>query len=315
VDNHALPPAIFLMGPTASGKTTLAVELVRRHPLEIVSVDSALVYRGMDIGTAKPTPDVLRTAPHRLIDIRDPAQPYSAAEFRTDALVAMAEITARGRVPLLVGGTFLYFRALQQGLSALPAADPAVRAMLQRALQQNGLDALYRRLEAVDPATAARLSAGDPQRILRALEVYEITGEPMSELHARGRGEALPYRVLKLALEPDDRARLQARIIARLDAMLSAGFEAEVARLMARGDLSPELPALRAVGYRQMWRYLEGALERAETIGNIIVATRQYAKRQLTWLRKEQDAECFRAEAHDVAARIDARLSAWRASR
>jgi len=315
VDHRSLPPAIFLMGPTASGKTALAVELVRRHRLEIVSVDSALVYRGMDIGTAKPTPDVQRTAPHRLIDIRDPAQPYSAAEFRTDALVAMAEITARGRVPLLVGGTFLYFRALQQGLSELPAADPAVRAMLQRELHQNGLDTLYRRLSAVDPATAARLSAGDPQRILRALEVYEITGEPMSRLHARGRGEALPYRVLKLALVPDDRARLQARIIARLDAMLAAGFEAEVARLMARGDLSPELPALRAVGYRQMWRYLEGSLQRAETIGNIIVATRQYAKRQLTWLRKEQDAECFRAEAHDVAVRIDARLSAWRASR
>jgi tRNA dimethylallyltransferase len=312
VDDRVQPPAIFLMGPTASGKTALAVELVRRHPLEIVSVDSALVYRGMDIGTAKPTPDILRVAPHWLIDIRDPAQPYSAAEFRADALAAMAEITRRGRIPLLVGGTFLYFRALQQGLSALPAADPAIRAMLLNTLHQNGLDSLYRRLAAVDPATAARLSANDTQRILRALEVYEITGEPMSELHARGRGEALPYRVLKLALVPADRALLQARIVTRLDTMLVAGFETEVRRLMTRGDLNPELPALRAVGYRQMWRYLEGTLERAELIRSIIVATRQYAKRQLTWLRKELDAECFRAEAHDTAARIDARLAAWR---
>ncbi len=313
--DNKLPPAIFLMGPTASGKTALAVELVRRHPLEIVSVDSALVYRGMDIGTAKPTPDILRVAPHRLINIRDPAQPYSAAEFRADALAVMTEITRRGRIPLLVGGTFLYFRALQQGLSALPAADPAIRATLRNTLHQNGLDTLYRRLAAVDPATAARLSANDPQRILRALEVYEITGEPMSELHARGRGEALSYRVLKLALVPADRALLQARIVTRLDTMLAAGFETEVRRLMARGDLTPELPALRAVGYRQMWRYLEGTLERAEMIRRIIVATRQYAKRQLTWLRKEQDAECFRAEAHDTAARIDARLAAWRVHR
>jgi len=311
VSEHQLPPAIFLMGPTATGKTELAVELVRRHPLEVISVDSALVYRGMDIGTAKPTGDILRQAPHRLIDIRDPAQPYSAAAFRADALAAMTEITAAGHVPLLVGGTFLYFRALQQGLSALPAADPAVRARLQVALHHDGLDALYRRLSEVDPASAARLQASDPQRILRALEVYEITGKPMSALLARGRGEALPYRLLKLALIPGDRTVLHQRIAARLEAMLSAGFESEVRRLMARGDLSSELPALRAVGYRQMWRYLGGEIGREEALGRIIAATRQYARRQLTWLRGEADVECFTAEAPDTPSRIGARVAAW----
>jgi len=308
---NTLPPAIFLMGPTASGKTALAVELVRRHPLEVISVDSALVYRGMDVGTAKPTPDILRQAPHRLIDIRDPSQPYSAAEFRADALAAMDEITAQGRVPLLVGGTFLYFRALQEGLSELPAADPAIRATLQAALQRYGLETLYRRLACVDPASAARLHANDPQRVLRALEVYEITGKPMSALLARGRGAALPYRVLKLALVPGDRMLLQARIAARLDDMLAAGFEAEVRRLMVRGDLTPELPALRAVGYRQMWRHLDGAMERDDMVRKIIVATRQYAKRQLTWLRGERDAECFAAEVPDTPVRLDARLAEW----
>ena len=299
------------MGPTASGKTALAVELVHRYPLDIVSVDSALVYRGMDIGTAKPAPDVLRRAPHRLIDIRDPSQPYSAAEFRADALAALAEITARGRVPLLVGGTFLYFRALQQGLSRLPAADPAIRATLQATLCRDGLDTLYRRLASVDPASAARVHANDPQRILRALEVFEITGEPLSKLLARGRGASLPYRVLKLALVPADRVQLQMRIAARLEAMLAAGFAAEVGGLMARGDLVPELPALRAVGYRQMWRHLEGAITHEEMVRKIIVATRQYAKRQLTWLRGEQDAECFTAEAPDTPAQIAARLGEW----
>jgi len=306
-----LPPAIFLMGPTASGKTELAVELVRRFPLEIISVDSALVYRGMDIGTAKPVPDVLRRAPHRLIDIRDPKRPYSAAEFRADALAAMVEIGAQGRVPLLVGGTFLYFRALQQGLSALPASDPGVRARLQGALAGQGLDTLYRRLAVVDPVSASRLHANDPQRILRALEVYEITGKPMSELLARGRGEALPSQVLKLALMPADRDLLQARMVARLEAMLAAGFEAEVRRLRARADLEPELPALRAVGYRQMWRYLDGDMTHEEMIRKIIVVTRQYAKRQLTWLRGEQDAERFTAEAPETPARIAARVAEW----
>lgn len=302
------------MGPTASGKTGLAVELVEQLPLEIISVDSALVYRGMDIGTAKPEPELLRRAPHRLIDIRDPSRPYSAAEFRADALAAMHEIGARGRVPLLVGGTFLYFRALQQGLSELPPADPAVRAALEAQLQAEGLDALYRRLAAVDPATAGRLHASDPQRILRALEVHEITGKPMSELLARGRGSGLTAPVLKLALLPGDRAALHARIATRLEAMLAAGFEDEVRALMARGDLAPELPALRAVGYRQMWRYLAGETERVTMVQDITVATRQYARRQLTWLRGERDAECFTAEFPDTPARIRDRITGWLAA-
>ncbi len=311
MSEQSLPPAIFLMGPTASGKTGLAVELVRRFPLEIISVDSALVYRGMDIGTAKPGPDILTQAPHRLIDIRDPSQPYSAAEFRGDALAALAEIHARGRVPLLVGGTFLYFRALQQGLSRLPASDPEIRARLLTTLQQEGLDTLYRRLSVVDPVSAGRLHANDPQRILRALEVYEIAGKTMSELLAGGRAEALTCRLLKLALVPADRTLLQARIATRLDAMLAAGFEAEVRHLMARGDLAPELPALRAVGYRQMWQHLHGAMTHEEMVRKIIVVTRQYAKRQLTWLRGERDAECFTAESPDTSMRIFARVAEW----
>jgi tRNA dimethylallyltransferase len=288
-----LPPAIFLMGPTASGKTELAVELVQRFPLEIISVDSALVYRGMDIGTAKPGPEVLTVAPHRLIDIRDPSEPYSAAEFREDALAAMAEITAQGRVPLLVGGTFLYFRALQYGLSAMPAADPEVRARLEAEQHEQGLEHLYRRLQRVDPPTAARLHASDPQRIQRALEVYEVTGKPLSEWHAQGRGEILPYRVLKLVLIPAERELLHRRIERRLQQMLDEGFEDEVRALAERGDLNPELPALRAVGYRQMWACLSGELGRSEVAEKILVATRQYARRQLTWLRGETDSECF----------------------
>jgi tRNA dimethylallyltransferase len=306
-----LPPAIFLMGPTASGKTDLAVELVQRFPLEIISVDSALVYRGMDVGTAKPGPEVLAVAPHRLIDIRDPSEPYSAAEFRADALAAMAEITAQGRVPLLVGGTLLYFRALQYGLSDMPAAEPAVRARLEAEQREHGLDYLYQRLRHVDPETAARLHASDPQRIQRALEVYEVTGKPLSEWHASGRGETLPYRLLKLALMPADRAQLHRRIEQRLQQMLASGFEDEVRALFERGDLNPELPALRAVGYRQLWACLAGELERDQLAEKIIVATRQYARRQLTWLRGETDAECF--DSYDPAARaaLARRVDAW----
>jgi tRNA dimethylallyltransferase len=299
------------MGPTASGKTAQAVALVRAFPMEIISVDSALVYRGMDIGTAKPDAETLRRAPHALIDIRDPAEPYSAAEFRSDALAEMARITAAGRIPLLVGGTFLYFRALQQGLSELPAADPGVRARLEAEAAAHGLSRLHRRLERLDPATAARLHQSDPQRIQRALEVIELTGHTLSELHARGRGEALPYRVFKLALYPQDRSWLHRRIDIRLEQMLAAGFEAEVRALATRPDLSPELPALRAVGYRQMWAWLAGESEYRQAVEHIRAATRQYARRQLTWLRAEPELECLDCAATDLADQLRRRLDEW----
>ncbi|HSG12212.1 MAG TPA: tRNA (adenosine(37)-N6)-dimethylallyltransferase MiaA [Gammaproteobacteria bacterium] len=311
MNESRLPQAIFLMGPTASGKTSLAVELVRHYPLEIISVDSALVYRGLDIGTARPDAETLRAAPHHLVDIRDPAEPYSAAEFRQDALRVMDEIRARGHVPLLVGGTFLYFRALEHGLSDMPAADPAVRAQLENELQQDGLAALHRRLQAIDPGTAARIHATDPQRVLRALEVYEITGQPMSALHASGRGEPLSCDVLKIGLLPTDRAVLHARIEQRLATMLEAGLEAEVRALMGRGDLHAELPALRAVGYRQMWAALAGD-EPMDKVGErILVATRQYARRQLTWLRGEPEMNYFEFAAGNLVGRVMRRLDEW----
>jgi tRNA dimethylallyltransferase len=306
-----LPPAIFLMGPTASGKTAVAVDLVRRLPLEIISVDSALVYRGMDIGTAKPDAELLRAAPHRLIDIRDPAEPYSAAEFRRDALAAMADIRAQGRIPLLVGGTFLYFRALQQGLSRMPAADPAIRARLEAEAQEDGLQRLHARLAQVDPEAAARIHATDPQRIQRALEVYEATGQPLSAWHAQGRAGAFPWRVLKLALLPADRAVLHARIEARFRAMLAAGFVEEVRGLYARSDLHRELPALRAVGYRQAWAWLAGETGYEEMQQRAIVATRQYARRQLTWLRGETGIERFSVEAEPRAGLLAQRVTEW----
>jgi tRNA dimethylallyltransferase len=309
--NDSLPPAIFLMGPTASGKTGVAVELVRHLPLEIISVDSALVYRGMDIGTAKPGPDILAIAPHRLIDIRDPAGSYSAAEFRADALAAMAEISAMGRVPLLVGGTFLYFRALEQGLSDMPASAPEIRARLEAEARHNGLECLHARLSRVDPVSAARIHVTDPQRILRALEVYEQTGRPMSVFHARGRDAALPYRPLKLALLPQDRAVLHARIAARFNAMLAAGLIEEVQQLYLRADLTPELPAMRAVGYRQVWSHLAGEFGREELPERAIAATRQYARRQLTWLRGEAELEPYPADDPGVAERIVERVAEW----
>src|SRR6185312_13570625 len=290
------PLAIFLMGPTASGKTALACELADRFPVELVSVDSALVYRGLDIGAAKPDAVTLRRHPHALIDIRDPAQPYSAAEFRDGALAAMRAITARGRVPLLVGGTGLYFRALQRGLSELPEADPALRARLTDEAACIGWPAMHARLARLDPAAAARIGPNDAQRLQRALEVIALSGRPLSELQRGGRGEAFPWRVLKLALLPADRAPLHARIAERFDAMLAAGFLDELRTLRARGDLHADLPAIRAVGYRQGWEHLDGQSDAAGFRERAIFATRQLAKRQITWLRAELDARVFDPE-------------------
>ena len=288
--NDTRPPAIFLMGPTASGKTALACALAERFPLGLVSVDSALVYRGLDIGAAKPDAPTLQRHPHALIDIRDPSQPYSAAMFREDALAAMARIAGEGKIPLLVGGTGLYFRALQQGLSEMPQADPGLRARLHGQALQLGWPALHARLAARDPAAAARIRPNDAQRIQRALEVLETGGRPISELQ-QNRGVArFPWRVLKLALVPADRDGLRRRIAQRFDAMLAAGFLDEVRRLRARGDLHPELPALRAVGYRQAWQHLDGATDAHGFRERAISATRQLAKRQLTWLRGEHAA-------------------------
>ncbi|MEN8179725.1 MAG: tRNA (adenosine(37)-N6)-dimethylallyltransferase MiaA [Pseudomonadota bacterium] len=279
------------MGPTASGKTDLAVRMVESLPLEIISVDSALVYRGMDIGTAKPGPEILARAPHRLIDIRDPEDAYSAAEFREDALSAMQEITQSGRTPLLVGGTMLYFRILERGLSDLPKADPGLRARLEAELQNLGLTSLHQRLQSLDPKAAQRIHPHDPQRILRALEVIELTGRPMTEMQEANRGQALPYRLLKLVLAPKNREILHKRIEQRFHKMLEQGFQDEVKQLVQKRNLTPDLPSMRSVGYRQMLRYLFGELEWGEMAEKGIIATRQLAKRQYTWLRADHD--CF----------------------
>ena len=278
------PLAIFLMGPTASGKSALAMELVRRLPCDIISVDSALVYRGMDIGTAKPTAAELFEAPHRLIDLRDPLQSYSAADFCQDALQEMAVITAQRRIPLLVGGTMLYFKALLEGLSPLPEADPQVRATIEAQAAESGWGALHAELCRIDPVAGARIHPNDPQRLSRALEVFRITGKTLTEL-TQQQGPGLPYQTLQYAIAPLEREMLRQRIAERFDAMLALGFETEVRNLMARGDLHPELPSMRCVGYRQMWDYLSGVLDYAEMRYRGIVATNQLAKRQMTWLR------------------------------
>ncbi len=287
------------MGPTASGKTALAVHLAAHFPVDLISVDSALVYRGMDIGTAKPDAATLARAPHRLLDIRDPTETYSAAAFRADALQAMAEITASGRVPLLVGGTMLYFRALLRGLDDLPRADAAVRAELDAAARARGWPALHAELAVVDPVTAARLAPNDAQRIGRALEIFRLSGQPMS-LQLAQASSRLPYDVLQLALIPSDRSVLHRRIAERFDAMLADGLLDEVTRLRAQHALNPDLPAMRAVGYRQAWAYLEGAIDETALREQGIAATRQLAKRQLTWLRSWPDAVTLDCLADDV---------------
>lgn len=284
----AAKDVIFLMGPTASGKTALATALYQQLPCELISVDSALVYRGMDIGTAKPTAEELALAPHHLIDIRDPASNYSAADFRSDALRLIAEIQHRGNIPLLVGGTMLYFKALLDGISALPEADPVIRAQLEAEATQKGWAALHEELAKVDPVSAQRIHPNDPQRINRALEVFRITGLSLTELTAE-KGEPFAYPVHQFAIAPTERAVLHQRIALRFDQMLAAGFEQEVIQLRKRVDLHLDLPSMRCVGYRQMWQYLDGDCDYAQMRERGIAATRQLAKRQLTWLRSWQN--------------------------
>jgi len=280
-----LPPAICLMGPTASGKTALAVALAQRLPCEIVSVDSALVYRGMDIGTAKPDAATLAAVPHHLIDLIEPHQSYSAARFRDDASAAMAQISAAGRIPLLVGGTMLYFRALQQGLAKMPDSDPALRAQLEAECAARGLAALHAELAAVDAESAARIHANDPQRILRALEVWRASGRSLSEHHRAANAGRAAYRFIDYCVCPPDRSLLHQRIAQRFEQMLEMGFIGEVERLRRDPRLGPSSPSMRCVGYRQIWQYLDGDFDRATMRDKGVVATRQLAKRQLTWLR------------------------------
>jgi tRNA dimethylallyltransferase len=303
--------AILLMGPTGSGKTELAATLVARLPLEIVSVDAAMVYRGMDIGTAKPPPELLARAPHRLIDLIDPAESYSAARFLADAGAAMAEISAQGRVPLLVGGTMLYFRALQSGLAQLPPADPAIRQRLEARAAVEGWPALHAELARLDPVTATRVGANDRQRIQRALEVIERSGKTLSTQLGEDLRGAASRTDLPLVLAPADRALLFERIAARFDEMLQRGFLDEVRRLRARGDLHAGLPSMRLIGYRQLWRHLDGPPTLAEASQQAIAATRQLARRQLTWLRAEPGAEWFDAASADIPERIVARVAEW----
>ena len=304
------PPVILLMGPTASGKSAVALELASRFPSEIVSVDSAQVFRGMDIGTAKPDEDERRHVPHHLIDVLDPTQSYSAAQFRADALALMRDITARGRMPLLVGGTMLYFKALREGLSELPQADATVRAAIDAEARERGWPALHAELARIDPATAARLEPADAQRIQRALEVHRITGRPMSELQGRREAEPLTHRLVQIALLPSDRAALHRRIETRFESMLRAGLVGELAALKQRYELHANLPSMRCVGYRQAWEFLDGKLTEAELHDRGIYATRQLAKRQLTWLRTTSETvtvDCLAQDAaqqvHDIVAR------------
>jgi tRNA dimethylallyltransferase len=311
---NALPPAIFLMGPTASGKTDLAIELTKVLPCELISVDSALVYRGMDIGTAKPSKALLAEYPHRLIDILDPAQSYSAADFRTDALAAMADITSRGKIPLLVGGTMLYFKALFEGLATMPAADADIRAQIEAEAASLGWQALHDQLRVIDPVSAERIHPNDPQRLSRALEVYRVSGLSMTahreqqtaqstEAAASGRPQ-LPYTVANLAIAPADRKVLHDRIEQRFSQMLDQGFVDEVLALRSRGDLHTGLPSIRAVGYRQVWDHLDGRLTWAEMQERGVIATRQLAKRQFTWLRSWQELHWLDSLACDNLPRI-----------
>ena len=275
---------ISLMGPTASGKTAFAMELYDKYPIDIISVDSALIYRGMDIGSAKPTKQEQQKYPHKLIDICDPAESYSAANFRHDAIEEIEKSLSNGRTPLLVGGTMLYFKALIEGLSPLPAADNDIRQQIEEKANKLGWQAIHEELKKVDPVSAQRIHPNDPQRLNRALEVYLISGKSLTELTQES-GEALPYDIMQLAIMPEDRAELHQRIEQRFLQMLDQGFEEEVKTLMQRSDLHTNLPSIRCVGYRQMWEYLNGDTSYDEMVFKGICATRQLAKRQITWLR------------------------------
>jgi tRNA dimethylallyltransferase len=297
-------PCIFLMGPTAAGKTDLAVSLVKQLPCDIISVDSAMVYRGLDIGTAKPTANILAAAPHRLIDICDPADTYSAARFCHDAWGEIQAIHAAGRLPLLVGGTGLYFRSLQQGLSDLPSAHPQIRQRLYQEAQQVGWEGLHQRLAHIDPIAAQRIHPHDPQRIQRALEVYEVSGYPMTAWFAKSQVAHWPYPVIKIVLAPAQRNVLHARITQRFKTMLAQGLIEEVRSLWKRGDLNLTLPALKTVGYRQVWQYLLGELDQASLSEKAISATRQLAKRQLTWLRRETETHWFDSQYPNVIQQV-----------
>jgi tRNA dimethylallyltransferase len=303
-----------LTGPTACGKSDVALALAASIPLEIISMDSAMVFRGMDIGTAKPSAEERARVPHHLIDVADPTESYSAGRFRREAVAAVADVRSRGRVPLLAGGTLLYLRALRGGLAALPEADPELRRELDRQAEREGWAAMHRRLAAVDPAAARRIAPGDRQRIQRALEVYALTGRPMSAQQAAPHAGPLT-RVAAVALVPQDRQALAERIERRFDAMVEAGFVAEVGRLRARGDLHPGLPALRAVGYRQIWGYLAGEYSWEEARRRSIVATRRLAKRQMTWLRSESAIEVVPAfsprAVEKIAERIRGAFEGW----
>jgi tRNA dimethylallyltransferase len=308
------PLAVAIMGPTASGKTAAALAIARERPVEIISVDSALVYRDMDIGTAKPTPEELAAVPHHLIDIIDPLDAYSVAQFREATLRLVAEISARGKLPLLVGGTMMYFKGLTEGLDDLPTADADVRAAIETEAALIGWPGMHEKLRAVDPVTAERLKPNDAQRINRALEIFELSGKPMSEL-LTGRGKLeLPFDLVSYALEPSDRSVLHARIALRFDQMLGErddeGLVAEVARLRGRGDLSLALPSMRCVGYRQAWEYLDGRITRDALRETGIIATRQLAKRQITWLRAMPERIVIDCLGRDPSRSLLAQISA-----
>lgn len=305
---NQLARIVFLMGPTASGKTDLAIHLAEEGDYEIISVDSAMVYRGMDIGTAKPSAGELARAPHRLIGFLDPSLAYSAADFREDALRHCVEIIKAGKTPLLVGGTMLYFKALRDGLAFLPAADEAVRMQLQQRVKEEGLTALHEELGKIDPVSAQRIHPNDPQRLLRALEVYYVSGKNLTELCQESNQSPCPYPITAIAVAPTERAVLHERIKLRFEAMMAAGFLDEVRALYDRGDLTEDLPAIRAVGYRQAWQYLVGTLNYEQMIEHSIIATRQLAKRQMTWLRSWPQVQWFDSLSCDLNKKVSAFL-------